>query len=117
EARQAQIRETRDDAFLTCRKRHESVVRRYHVVHGQQNLAMSTDREAIHGRDPWLFNAAPAHIVRNAIGPSDAAPPLVHQAKGTLQKPHERNLAAIEVSEVDAAAQHTPTAVSGMVEG
>src|SRR5262245_32413529 len=56
------------------------------------------------------------NIVRQRFGSRDAAQEFVHEAKLALQEPHERNLATVEVSQVDTAAEYTAATVFWMID-
>ena len=58
----------------------------------------------------------PVHVVGQHVGPRNAAQELVHEAELALQEPDERNLAAIEMREVDAAAEDAAPRVFGVVD-
>ena len=54
---------------------------------------MAADGEAVDRRDPGLLDAVAVHVVRQRVGPRDAAQELVHEAEVALQEPEERDLA------------------------
>ena len=89
---------------------------RQHVVHGQQDLAMAADGKAVDRRDPWLFDAGAVHVVGQRVGPRHAAQEFMHEAEIALEEPDERDLAAIEMGQVDAGAEQAAAAIFGMLD-
>src|SRR5258708_33885290 len=76
---------------------------------------MAADGEAVDRGDPGLFDAVAAHVVRQRVGTRDAAQELVDEAEVALEKPHEWNAAAIEVGQIDAAADDAAPVVFRMI--
>ncbi len=110
EAREAQIGGAGDDALLARRQGHVGIARRHDVVHGEQHLAAAADREAIDRGDPRLLDRAARDLVGALVRLGDAAHELVDDAHVALQEPHERDLAAIEMGQVDAGVEDAPAA-------
>src|SRR6185437_1633533 len=116
EADEPQIGQARDDAFLARGQRHVGVGRRQHVIDGQQRLAMATDGETLHGRDPRFLDTVTMYVVGEEIGRRHAAQQLVYPSQLALDEPHERNLSAIEMREVDPGPETAPAAIFRMIE-
>ena len=106
----------RNDAFLARRQRHVGVARRHHVIHREQILAAAADREMLDARDPRLLDRAAVDLVRADVRPREAAHHLVHEAHLARHVPHVRNLAVIDVGEIDAGREHALAGVFRIVD-
>src|SRR5450756_2620676 len=87
--------------LLACGQGHVGVGRRQHVIHDEKMLATTADGETVDGRDPRLFGRRPCGFVRRLIHLRDAAIYFVLKAHDMLDVEKVRNLAVIEVSEID----------------
>src|SRR3989442_6075340 len=106
EARQAQVGRAGDDALLAGGQAHECVLRREHVVHDEQVLAVPADGESLHHRDPGFLPRCPGDVVRRRVRARETPIDLVDDPQVALQVPDERHLALVQMREVDAAAEH-----------
>ena len=97
-------------------QRHEGIGAGDDVVHAKQELAVAADGKRVDRRDPRLLDATPAHVVGQQVGRRDAAEDLVNVTKFTPREPEERDLAAIEMREIDAGAEHAPAAILRLVD-
>src|SRR3954466_9072388 len=113
EARQAQVRGARDDAFLAGGQREVRVFGGERVIDREENLAVPTDRKTLHGGDPDLLDRS---LFRRFVFESDAAVELVYEAEIANQVPEVANPALIKVREVDPGAEEPPPFVLRVVD-
>src|SRR4029077_5571357 len=113
EARQAQVRGARDDAFLARGQREVSVLRGGRVIDGEQDLAVTADREALDRGDPDLLDRG---LFRRFVFESDTAIEFVDQAQIADQIPQVADPPLVEVREVDSGAEEPAPGVLRMVD-
>ncbi len=100
EAREPQVRGAGDDALVARREREPGAALAQDVVHAQQQLAAAADRERLGRGDPQL------------VGAED----LVDEAEVADREEQVRDLAAVEVREVQAGAEDAAAGVARMVD-
>src|SRR3954454_7032034 len=113
EARQAQVRGARDDAFLAGGQREVRVFGGERVIDGEEDLAMPADRKTFDGRDPDLLDRS---LFRRFVFKSDPAVELVYEAEIANHVPEVANPALVQVREVDPGAEEPPPFVLRVVD-
>src|SRR6516165_5782401 len=115
EARQAQIGGARHDPLLARRQRQVGVLRGEDEIHGEQDLTVAADSKALDRGDPGFLDAAASDVIAQHVGARNPAQELVREAKLALEEQDEWKLAAIEMREIDAAAEDATSRVFGVV--
>src|SRR5262245_14359509 len=110
-ARQSQVGHARNDSFLAGGQCEIGVGVSQYVIHHQQMLAASANRESVDRSDPRLFHGGPRQIVGRGIPSGNAAKDFVLVAHHMLKVEQERDLALVEVSEIDAGGEYPPPGV------
>ena len=77
---------------------------------------MAADGKALDRGDPRFFDCGAVHVVGQQFGPRHAAEEFVHEAEVAPEEPDERNLAAIEMGQIDAGAEQFFAAIFGMLD-
>src|ERR1700730_14401914 len=106
-----------NDTLLAGWQGQVGVALRNHIVAYQQHLTVTPDGEPLHGGDPKLLDGGAAKFIgRCVLGFRKPAVDFVHIAEIALQVPDERDTAVIEMRQIDARAEDSPTTVFWMLD-